>query len=99
MSDQLPPMPPERPKPPEQTPELRRLPGADPSRGIARRGRIPRSTVVALAVIGVLIVIGAINGSSGGGSAQSPSPNTNMITSSDCTAQGGHIVGNTCYLP
>ena len=60
MSDQLPP-PPERP---ERTPDLRQLPGADPSTGVAPRRRIPRSTLIALVVIGVITVIGAVNGSS-----------------------------------
>jgi hypothetical protein len=100
-------MEPHLPEPPSErieAPSLRSLPGSGPSAGATtpKHERSKRRLVVGL-IVGGLILVGVISNASDE-SSNTPPPGDfydsgQTITGDDCQAQGGQIVGDSCYLP
>ena len=83
---------------------LRSLPGSGPSAGATtpQHERSKRRLVVGL-IVGGLILIGVISNASEEKTSRPPAgdyyDSGQTITGEDCQAQGGQIVGDSCYLP
>jgi hypothetical protein len=100
-------MEPDLPEPPAErteAPSLRSLPGSWPATGATtpQHERSKRRLVVGL-IVGGLILIGVISNASEESSSTPPPGDYHetgqTISGDDCQAQGGQIVGDSCYLP